>query len=145
MTDTRHAFGISAAETSGGAFVRQESRFRRWVTADGSSDFPAEAGRYHLYVARACPWAHRTLIGRMLMGLEDAISVSFVNPLRDERGWAFTGDGFGGPVNGFRYLSEAYDAADPAYEARVSVPVLWDRERGTIVNNESEDILRMLS
>src|SRR6201999_1122359 len=73
------------------------------------------------------------------------ISVSFVNPFRDERGWAFTGDGFDDPVNGFRFLSEAYDAADPEYQARVSVPVLWDKERGTIVNNESEDILRMLS
>src|SRR5262249_52539901 len=94
---------------------------------------------------RACPWAHRTLIGRMLMGLEDAISVSFVHPWRDQRGWEFTGDGFEDPVNGFRYLAQAYDAADPEYSARVSVPVLWDRERSTIVNNESEDILRMLS
>ena len=91
------------------------------------TEFPVAAGRYHLYVARACPWAHRTLIGRMLMGLEDAISVSFVNPLRDERGWAFTGDGYDDPVNGYRFLSQAYDATDPAYEARVSVPVLWDK------------------
>jgi putative glutathione S-transferase len=81
----------------------------------------------------------------MLMGLEDAITVSFVNPLRDERGWAFTGEGYDDPINGYRYLAEAYDASEPEYEARVSVPVLWDRERGTIVNNESADILRMLS
>jgi glutathionyl-hydroquinone reductase len=115
------------------------------VSADGSTGYPAVAGRYHLYVARACPWAHRTLIGRMLMGLEDAISVSFVDPLRDDRGWEFTGDGYEDPVNGFRYLAEAYAASDSAYEARVSVPVLWDREQGTIVNNESADILRMQS
>jgi putative glutathione S-transferase len=103
------------------------------------------AGRYHLYVARACPWAHRTLIGRRLMGLEKAISVSFVNPLRDERGWAFTGDGYDDPVNGYAFLAQAYQAADPGYDARVTVPVLWDKERRTIVNNESADVLRMLS
>jgi glutathionyl-hydroquinone reductase len=128
-----------------GAFRRQESTFRHWVSGDGSSAFPVGAGRYHLYVARACPWAHRTLIGRMLMGLEDAISLSFVHPLRDERGWEFTGDGYEDPVNGFRYLGEAYAAADASFAARVSVPVLWDKTRGTIVNNESADILRMES
>jgi putative glutathione S-transferase len=128
-----------------GSFQRQESTFRSFVSADGSTGFPLAPGRYHLYVARACPWAHRTLIGRMLMGLEDAISVSFVHPFRDERGWEFPGGGYEDPVNGFRYLSQAYDAADSAYAARVSVPVLWDSERSTIVNNESEDILRMLS
>jgi glutathionyl-hydroquinone reductase len=145
MSTQARAFSLGGEGDGDGSFKRQDSTFRAWVSNDGSTEFPVAAGRYHLYIARACPWAHRTLIGRMLMGLEDAISVSFVNPLRDERGWAFTGDGFDDPVNGFRYLSEAYDAADPAYEARVSVPVLWDRERGTIVNNESEDILRMLS
>jgi putative glutathione S-transferase len=128
-----------------GSFKRQDSTFRRFVSGDGSTELPVAAGRYHLYVARACPWAHRTLIGRTLMGLDDAISVSYVNPLRDDRGWAFTGDGYDDTVNGFRFLSEAYDASDSAYEARVSVPVLWDREGGVIVNNESEDILRMLS
>jgi putative glutathione S-transferase len=128
-----------------GSFQRQASTFRHWVSADSSTGFPATPGRYHLYVARACPWAHRTLIGRRLMGLEDVISVSFVNPLRDERGWEFTGDGYDDPVNGFGFLSEAYAASDPAYQARVSVPALWDKERGTIVNNESADILRMLS
>jgi glutathionyl-hydroquinone reductase len=146
MTDTRHGFGISAAETSGGAFVRQESRFRRWVTADGTSDFPAEGGRYHLYVARACPWAHRTIIGRRLMGLEDAISISFVDPIRDARGWAFTGrHEYDDPVNGFRFLSEAYQLTQPGFDDRVTVPVLWDKQTGTIVNNESSEILRMLS
>jgi putative glutathione S-transferase len=138
---------VSLGRESGddGSFKRQQSTFRQWVSADGSTGFPVAAGRYHLYVARACPWAHRTLIGRMLMGLQDAISVSYVDPLRDDRGWAFTGDGYEDPVNGFRYLAQAYAASDPAYEARVSVPVLWDKERATIVNNESEDILRMLS
>jgi len=95
-------------------------------------------------VARACPWAHRTIIARRLMGLEDAIGLSFVDPIRDERGWAFTGGEYVDPVNGFSFLSEAYVASDPAYEARVSVPVLWDRKSGVIVNNESADILRML-
>jgi putative glutathione S-transferase len=127
-----------------GSFQRQESSFRNFVSADGSTGFPVEAGRYHVYVARACPWAHRTLIARRLMGLEVAIGVSFVNPLRDDRGWAFTGGPYDDPVNGFRYLSEACAAADPGYPDRVSVPVLWDKELGTIVNNESEDILRML-
>jgi putative glutathione S-transferase len=146
MTDTPHAFGIGAAETSDGAFVRQESRFRRWVTADGSSEFQAEAGRYHLYVSRACPWAHRTIIGRRLMGLEDAISISFVDPIRDARGWAFTGGyEYDDPVNGFRFLSEAYQLTQPGFHDRVTVPVLWDRQTGTIVNNESSEILRMLS
>ncbi|HEX3689733.1 MAG TPA: glutathione S-transferase C-terminal domain-containing protein [Solirubrobacteraceae bacterium] len=145
MSTQASAFSLGGEGGDDGSFKRQASTFRNWVSDDGSTDFGVAAGRYHLYVARACPWAHRTLIGRMLMGLEDAISVSFVNPLRDDRGWAFTGDGFEDPVNGFRLLSEAYDAADPAYEARVSVPVLWDREHGTIVNNESEDILRMLA
>jgi putative glutathione S-transferase len=124
-----------------GSFQRQQSQFRRWV---GTDEFPVAAGRYHLYVARACPWAHRTLIGLRLMGLEHAIGVSYVDPIRDERGWAFTGGPYVDPINGFSFLSEGYLATDPAYEARVSVPVLWDRERGVIVNNESADIFRML-
>jgi len=145
MSTQARAFSRGPETGDDGSFKRQESSFRSWVSADGSTDFPLAAGRYHLYVARACPWAHRTLIGRMLMGLEDAISVSFVHPIRDDRGWQFPGNGFQDPINGFRYLSQAYDATDPTYEARVTVPVLWDKERGTIVNNESEDILRMLS
>jgi putative glutathione S-transferase len=128
-----------------GSFRRQDSAFRDVVSDDGSTPFPLEPGRYHLYVARACPWAHRTLIGRELMGLQEAIPVSFVHPLRDERGWGFTGGAYVDAVNGFQYLSEAYGAADPDYDARVSVPVLWDTRAGTIVNNESADILRMLS
>jgi putative glutathione S-transferase len=145
MSTQPRAFLLGAEGDDDGSFKRQDSTFRNWVSDDEGAEFPVAAGRYHLYVARACPWAHRTLIGRMLMGLEDAITVSFVNPLRDERGWAFTGEGYDDPINGYRYLAEAYDASEPEYEARVSVPVLWDRERGTIVNNESADILRMLS
>jgi putative glutathione S-transferase len=146
MADTRQAFVFHSAEERDGAFVRQASRFRGWVTADGSSGFAPAVGRYHLYVARACPWAHRTLIGRALMGLEEVISVSFVDPIRDARGWAFTGAGrYEDPVNEFAFLADVYAAVDPEFHDRVTVPVLWDRERRTIVNNESADILRMLS
>ena len=127
-----------------GSFQRQVSQFLRWVSADGDSQFPLQAGRYHLYVARACPWAHRTIIARRLMGLEDAIGISFVDPIRDERAWAFTGGDYVDDVNGFEYLSEAYLATDPSYAARVTVPVLWDKQTGVIVSNESADILRML-
>jgi putative glutathione S-transferase len=130
---------------SDGSFKRQQSRFRGWVSADGSTEFPLESGRYHLYIARACPWAHRTLIGRRLMGLEDAIGVSFVDPVRDQRGWRFTGGEYVDRVGGSRFLSEAYHATDPTYDMRVTVPVLWDTEGGVIVNNESSDILRILS
>jgi len=127
-----------------GRFVRQDSRFRDWVTADGSSGFPAAAGRYHLYVALACPWAHRTLIVRALKGLDDAIGVSFVDPIRDdEHGWAFAGDA--DRLHGWEHLSSAYLATDPGFEDRVSVPVLWDTETGRIVNNESADIIVMLN
>jgi putative glutathione S-transferase len=127
-----------------GSFRRQVSQFLRWVSADGDSQFPLQGGRYHLYVSRACPWAHRTIIARRLMGLEDAIGISFVDPIRDERGWAFTGGDYVDEVNGFEYLSEAYLATDPRYAARVTVPVLWDKQTGVIVSNESADILRML-
>jgi putative glutathione S-transferase len=135
-------FSLGREGADDGSFRRQESQFRRWVSPD--SEFAPEAGRYHLYVARACPWAHRTLIARRLIGLEDVIGVSFVDPIRDERGWAFTGGGYVDSVNGFSLLSEAYLATDPAYEARVTVPVLWDTQSGVIVSNESADILRMI-
>lgn len=127
--------------------MRQDSRFRETVTADGSSGFRAEPGRYHLYVSLACPWAHRTVIVRRLKGLEDVISMSVVDPVRDERGWAFReGPGHGpDPVNGFAFLSEAYQASDPGFAGRVTVPVLWDRATGRIVNNESAEIIRILN
>jgi putative glutathione S-transferase len=114
------------------------------VSEDAGTDFPPQAGRYHLYVARACPWAHRTIIARGLMGLQNAIGLSFVDPIRDERGWAFTGGEYVDAVNGFGFLSEAYMATDASYDARVTVPVLWDKQAGVIVSNESADILRML-
>ena len=142
MTSSTFSLGREGADD--GSFRRQESQFRRWVSSEPGAEFPLAGGRYHLYVARACPWAHRTIIARRLMGLEDVIGLSFVDPIRDERGWAFTGGDFVDPVNGFGFLSEAYVATDPSYEARVSVPVLWDRQTGVIVNNESADILRML-
>ncbi len=140
-------------EKTGGRFVRQESAFRNWVTADGApgptgdGGFKAEPGRYHLYVSLACPWAHRTLIFRTLKGLEDMISVSVVNPLMLDEGWTFApGDGvIGDTVNGRRRLHEVYTAADPAYTGRVTVPVLWDRKSATIVNNESAEIIRMFN
>jgi putative glutathione S-transferase len=138
------AFSLGREGGDDGSFKRQESRFRRWVSADGSSEFPLESRRYHLYVSRACPWAHRTIIGRLLMGLQDEIGISFVDPIRDERGWAFTGGEYVDDVNGFELLSQAYTATDPDYDDRVSVPVLWDNKTGVIVSNESADILRML-
>jgi glutathionyl-hydroquinone reductase len=127
-----------------GRFIRQESAFRRWVTADDSSGFPVVAGRYHLYAAAACPWSQRSLIVRLLKGLEDAIGVSHLHPYRDSRGWAFTGGEFVDEVNGFEFLAEAYLATDPDFDDRVTVPVLWDTETGQIVSNESGDIMRML-
>ena len=127
-----------------GAFVRQDSAFRGSVTADGSSGFPAEAGRYHLYVSLACPWASRAVIYRRLKGLEDVISMTVVDPVRDERGWRFTPEE-PDPINGFEFLSEAYLLTDPDFEGRVTVPVLWDKETDRAVNNESSEIIRMLN
>ncbi|HEY8514679.1 MAG TPA: glutathione S-transferase family protein [Candidatus Binatia bacterium] len=137
-------------KSTGGRFVRQESAFRDRVTADGSSGFPAEPGRYHLYVSLACPWAHRTLIFRKLKRLEDVISLSVVHPFMGENGWEFDVDGevpgtIPDTVNGARYLYEVYLAASPKYSGRVTVPVLWDKQRRTIVNNESAEIIRMLN
>src|ERR1700679_1893108 len=117
------AFSLGSERGDAGSFKRQVSSFREFVSDDDDGDFPVQSGRYHLYVARACPWAHRTLIGRGLMGLQDAISVSFVDPIRDERGWHFSGGRFVDAVNGFSYLSEAYLASEPGYADRVAVPV----------------------
>jgi len=128
---------------SGGAFVRDESAFRNHVTRDGSSGFKAEAGRYHLYVSFACPWAHRTLIMRKLKRLENAIGVTAVEPLMLEHGWSF-GDR-PEPLYGKRHLHELYTLEKPDYSGRVTVPVLWDKERRTIVNNESSEVIRILN
>ena len=138
---------LKDAERVDGRFARQESRFRDWVTADGSSGLPAVAGRYHLYVSLACPWAHRTIILRRLKGLEDAIGMSIVDPIRDERGWAFRNVRGATPdhVNGWTFLSQGYLASDPSFDGRVTVPVLWDKETGRIVSNESADVLVMLN
>jgi putative glutathione S-transferase len=138
------AFSLGRESADDGSFQRQESAFRRWVSADATAEFPLAAGRYHLYVARACPWAHRTIIARRLMGLEAAIGISFIDPIRDQRGWAFSGGEYEDSINGFSFLSEAYRATDAAFDARVTVPVLWDKQAGVIVNNESADVLRML-
>ncbi len=127
-----------------GRFVRRPSSFRERVTADGSSGFPAEAGRYHLYIAWACPWAHRTAIARKIKGLDDAISIASVEPFMGEDGWQFSGE-YRDPLYGAHYLREVYQKADPEYTGRVTTPTLWDRESETIVNNESREILRMLT
>lgn len=128
-----------------GEFARQGDAFRDWVTSDRSTPYAVEAGRYHLYVSLACPWAHRSLIVRNLKGLQSAIGVTVVDPVRDERGWAFReGPGHGtDPINGFQFLSEAYRATTPDYRGRVTVPVLWDTRTHRIVNNSEDDLCRM--
>ena len=130
-----------------GEFKRQQDTFRGWVTADGYSGYPAEPGRYHLYVSWACPWAHRTIIVRKLKQLEDVIGMTPVDPLRDDCGWAFRdGPGYSrDPINKFKFLSEAYLATDPNYRGRVTVPVLWDTKMQRIVSNSDDDIMRMLN
>jgi putative glutathione S-transferase len=139
------ATSSSARPRADGAWERPQSRYRAHVTADGSSGYPAAAGRYHLYVSLACPWAHRTIIVRRLMGLEDAIGLTIVDPVRDERGWAFTGSPGTDldPLHGFQFLSQVYDLMEPGPH-HVSVPVLFDRVTNRIVNNESSEIIRML-
>lgn len=136
----------AARSDARGAFVRPQSPFRDQVTADGSSCFPAEPGRYHLYVALSCPWAHRALIGRALKGLQGAITVSVVDPVMSGEGWAFSDRPGCSPdtVNGATHLHEIYTRADPRHTGRVTVPVLWDKVTGRIVSNESAEILRML-
>jgi len=140
-------------KVEGGRFVRPPTRYHNWVTPDGASGpsgeagFKAEPGRYHLYVSTACPWAHRTLILRGLKKLNDLISISIVDPFMDERGWKFS-DAPGtipDTVNGKSRLSEIYLLADPKFTGRVTVPVLWDKQRRTIVNNESSEIIRMFN
>ncbi|HWC92677.1 MAG TPA: glutathione S-transferase C-terminal domain-containing protein, partial [Pseudolabrys sp.] len=139
--------------TKDGHFIRPAPRFRSWVTPDGGAGpsgeggFKAAAGRYHLYVSLACPWAHRTVIFRKLKALENIISMSVVSPDMLKDGWTFNKEegSTGDDVNGKSKLSEIYLLADPKYTGRVSVPVLWDKERKTIVNNESSEIIRMLN
>jgi putative glutathione S-transferase len=144
-------------QSKSGEFVRQEDAFRDWISKDDSTPFPAVAGRYHLYISLACPWASRTLIARKLLGLEEVIGMTIVDPVRDERGWAFR-DPDGGttgvssptfpstdPINGFHFLAEAYELTDPKFDGRVTVPVLWDKEARRIVNNCEDDICRMFN
>lgn len=140
-------------KASKGRFIRTEAQFRNWITADGSpgssgsGGFKAEPGRYHLYVSLACPWANRTLIFRKLKGLEDMISISVVNPLMAEHGWTFDDDDgvIPDPIHQAKYLYEIYQAADPHYSGRVTVPLLWDKHQNKPVNNESAEIIRMFN
>ncbi len=120
-------------QSEDGHFVRQQDAFRDWVRADGSSRYPVVPGRYHLYVSLACPWAHRTIVTRALKKLEQAIPMTVVDPIRDDRGWRF----------GERFLSELYRMTDPSYRGRVTVPVLWDTQNQRIVSNSDDDIMRM--
>ncbi|WP_172300202.1 glutathione S-transferase family protein [Pseudoruegeria sp. HB172150] len=143
-----------AGKTENGRFVRKDSKFRNWITANGSAGptgeegFRAEAGRYHLYVSFACPWAHRTLIFRKLKGLEDLITVSVVHPDMLSDGWSFDTD-FGGATGdtlyGLPFLRDVYVKAKPDVSGKVTVPVLWDKQRETIVSNESSEIIRMFN
>jgi putative glutathione S-transferase len=140
-------------DSNDGRFVRSEAQFHNWITADGrpgptgEGGFKAEAGRYHLYVSLACPWAHRTLIFRKLKNLESMISVSVVNPLMREHGWTFDDDEgvVPDPLYNARYLHQVYTAFDPVYSGRVTVPLLWDKQQNRPVNNESSEIIRMLN
>ncbi|WP_209598783.1 glutathione S-transferase family protein [Ruegeria sp. HKCCSP351] len=141
-------------KSTGGAFKRSAAQFRNWLTADGragpsgKSGFRAEAGRYHLYVSYACPWAHRTLIFRTLKGLNDLIPVSVVHPDMLDQGWTLEADDHGATGDGLYELSHAhqiYTKADPSYSGRVTVPILWDKAQETIVSNESSEIIRMFN
>jgi len=151
---------LPSEQSDSGEFQRQEDAFREWISNDGSTSYPATAGRYHLYVSLACPWASRTIIFRKLKGLEDTIGMTIVDPFRDEKGWAFRDpernrpgsaldklDQFEStdPINRFRYLSEAYAATDPSFDGRVTVPVLWDKKTKKIVNNCEDDICPMFN
>ena len=137
-------------KSTGGNFERAASTFRDWVKADGSTRFLPLPDRYHLYISHACPWAHRTVITRLLKRLEHVISISVVHPYMGSQGWTFDNyDGTSGCspdlVNGTQYLHEVYTRADPKFTGRVTVPVLWDKQEQTIVNNESAEIMRMLN
>jgi putative glutathione S-transferase len=129
-------------QANDGSFTRQPDAFEQWVKADGSAEYPPEAGRYHLYVSLACPWAHRTILVRKLKGLERAIGMTVVDPIRDERGWRFD-PSRPDPLNGWAFLSEAYFATEPGFRDRVTVPVLWDSRERRIVSNNDDHIMRM--
>ena len=145
LVDGRWVDQWSDTRSTGGRFVRSESRFRSWVRADGSTPFEPAADRYHLYVSLACPWAHRTVLYRVLKGLERVVTLSVLDPYMGANGWTFSDgpDCVPDTVNGSRFLHEVYTLADRGYSGRVTVPVLWDRETGTIVSNESSEIIRM--
>lgn len=134
-------------KSSKGKYVRKESQFRDWISADGSTGFQAEADRYHLYISYACPWACRVLIFRQLKKLDKVIGLSIVDPFMAEHGWTFTNNEncIADSVNHADYLHQLYTLADPHYSGRVTVPVLWDKQRKTIVSNESADLIRMLN
>jgi putative glutathione S-transferase len=136
-----------AEQSSHGEFERQEDAFRDWVSNDGSSPYPAVPGRYHLYVSLACPWASRTVIARQLLGLERIVGMTVVDPIRDDQGWAFRNgpDYSTDPINRFAFLREAYEATNPDFDGRVTVPVLWDKHTRKIVNNSEDDICRMFN
>ncbi len=153
LVDGKWVDGWHDTKSSGGRFERKETAYHNWVTADGApgptgeGGFKAAPGRYHLYVSHACPWAHRTMILRKLKGLDDLITVSVVNWFTGSQGWTFE-DGPGvepDPINNARFMHQVYTAADPNYTGRVTVPVLWDKERATIVSNESSEIIRMFN
>src|SRR5438093_3535392 len=146
-------------QSESGEFQRQADAFRDWISSDGSTGYPAVADRYHLYISLACRWSSRTLIARKLLGLEKVIGLTVVDPVRDERGWAFRDPNSGSnrgarsrepfastdPINGFHFLAEAYQLTDPNFDGRVTVPVLWDKETRRIVNNCEDDICRMFN
>lgn len=126
-----------------GAFKRPDTVFRHWISKDSDEGFTPDSGRYHLYVCYACPWAHRVLITRALLGLEDVIDYTVVDPLMLDEGWAFGGAGDNDPLFGLAFLRDLYTRANPKYTGRVTVPVLWDKEKQTIVNNQSSELMRM--
>ena len=154
LVDGKWQDRLYETKSTGGAFKRAEAQFRNWITADGHSGpsgeggFKAESGRYHLYVSYACPWAHRTLIFRALKGLEDHITVSIVHPDMMESGWEFKTDfdgATGDPLNGASFIYDIYTKSQPDVSARATVPVLWDKQTGKIVSNESSEIIRMFN
>ncbi|MCH2158992.1 MAG: glutathione S-transferase family protein [Oleiphilaceae bacterium] len=132
-------------KSSDGEFIRTDAQFRSWISADGSTGFQAESGRYHLFVSLACPWAHRTLVFRALKGLEDVISVSIVKPEMLSQGWELQGDYLPDRMEGFSYMHQVYTSVQPNYSGRVTVPVLYDKKTRQIVSNESSEIIRMLN